>query len=279
MAKRFTDTDKWKKRFIRKLPGKYKLLWIFICDDCDHAGVWHVDFDVAKIFTSPDISEEEAKRFFNDKIVSIDDGEKWFIPSFIEFQYGKLNPLNRAHNSVIERLNKYEIKGLVKGLVQAPSKGAKEQDKVQKKDMDKVQEKEKEIFKNVPIPKVLDNPDCIKALNYFFEYRAEVHFKPIQAIPQIELFLKKLKDLCYGDPQKAVKILNDSMTAGYPDIYEIKTSTGKKEDPKPTAKKKWGIKECPHCQKVDQYRVISESTKGIVALCQNCNKEFEVKNE
>lgn len=138
MAKRFTDTDKWKKRFIRKLPGKYKLLWMFICDDCDHAGIWHVDFDVAKIFTSPDISEDEALKLFDKKVVIFDDGEKWFIPSFIEFQYGKLNPLNRAHNSVIEKLTKYDIKGLTKGLI-GPSEGAmdKDKDKVLVKDMDK----------------------------------------------------------------------------------------------------------------------------------------------
>ena len=39
MAKRFTDTDKWKKGFIRNLPTKYKLLWLYILDDCNHAGV------------------------------------------------------------------------------------------------------------------------------------------------------------------------------------------------------------------------------------------------
>ena len=47
MAKRFTDTDKWKKGFIRNLPAKYKLLWLYILDDCNHAGVWETDFEVA----------------------------------------------------------------------------------------------------------------------------------------------------------------------------------------------------------------------------------------
>ena len=35
MAKRFTDTDKWKKGFIKRLPAKYKLLWLYILDDCN----------------------------------------------------------------------------------------------------------------------------------------------------------------------------------------------------------------------------------------------------
>ena len=49
MAKRFTDTEKWKKPFIRGLQGAYKLLWLYICDDCDHAGIWQVDIEVAQI--------------------------------------------------------------------------------------------------------------------------------------------------------------------------------------------------------------------------------------
>ena len=49
MAKRFTDTEKWKKPFIRGLEGAYKLLWLYICDDCDHAGIWQVDLEVASI--------------------------------------------------------------------------------------------------------------------------------------------------------------------------------------------------------------------------------------
>ena len=49
MAKRFTDTNKWQKQFIRKLPSAYKILWIYILDDCDHAGVWTVDTEIASI--------------------------------------------------------------------------------------------------------------------------------------------------------------------------------------------------------------------------------------
>ncbi len=44
MSKRFADTDKYKKPFIRNLPAAYKLLWDYICLDCDHAGIWQVDF-------------------------------------------------------------------------------------------------------------------------------------------------------------------------------------------------------------------------------------------
>ena len=110
MAKRFTDTEKWKKPFIRGLQGAYKLLWLYICDDCDHAGIWQVDFDVAQIRIGEKIDLNEAIKSFEDKIVIFDKGNKWFIPSFIEFQYPSgLNPENRSHNSVIILLEKYNL--------------------------------------------------------------------------------------------------------------------------------------------------------------------------
>ena len=44
-----TDTDKWKKRFLRELKPQHKLLWFYILDDCNHAGIWDVDIEVASI--------------------------------------------------------------------------------------------------------------------------------------------------------------------------------------------------------------------------------------
>ena len=52
----------------------------------------------------------------NGKIYPFADGEKWFIPDFIDFQYGVLNPDNRAHNSVIQLLNKYNLSLEIKPL-------------------------------------------------------------------------------------------------------------------------------------------------------------------
>ena len=111
MAKRFTDTEKWKKPFIRGLQGAYKLLWLYICDDCDHAGIWQVDIEVAAIRIGEKIDSKEAIKSFDEKIIIFDKGNKWFIPSFLEFQYPSgLNPDNRAHNSVIILLEKYNLR-------------------------------------------------------------------------------------------------------------------------------------------------------------------------
>ena len=115
MAKRFTDNNKWKKKWYKDLPMEYKLLWLYILDDCDHAGIWEVDLDVAqlRIHPTPDgkvtFLENECEEIFQDQIVSFRNGEKWFIPDFITYQYGKLSPSNRVHQSVIQLLQKYNL--------------------------------------------------------------------------------------------------------------------------------------------------------------------------
>lgn len=133
MAKRFTDTDKWKKSFIKSLPTEYKLFWLFIIDDCDNAGIWHVELEVAEARLGIKLSLEKIRGFFKERIVEFDGGTKMFIPDFVQFQYGSLNAANNAHKSVIEKLSKYNLLGLI-----SPSRGAMDKDK--EKDMDMVKE-------------------------------------------------------------------------------------------------------------------------------------------
>jgi hypothetical protein len=144
MSKRFTDTEKWKKPFIRNLSAPYKLLWLYICDDCDHAGIWQVDIDVARIRIGEDINEQDAVKFFGDKLVRIDKGNKWYIPSFIDFQYPSgLNPDNKAHGGIIKILQKHNlIDDEFKPLI-SPLYGAMDMDKEMDMDKDKVMVKKK----------------------------------------------------------------------------------------------------------------------------------------
>ena len=110
-----TDTDKWKKRFLRELKPQHKLLWFYILDDCNHAGIWDVDIEVASIRVGEELINDMLPQAFLDKIVIFDNGEKWFIPEFIEFQYGELNPNSNVHKSVIALLEKYNLEGYMKG--------------------------------------------------------------------------------------------------------------------------------------------------------------------
>lgn len=114
MAKRMTDTEKFKSKFLRSLKAPYKLLWEYILCDCNHAGIWLVDFEAARMYIGRDVRvfEDRALEEFNKKerhVIPIDNGERWFIVGFIEFQYGALNPRNRVHASVIRLLERFGL--------------------------------------------------------------------------------------------------------------------------------------------------------------------------
>lgn len=133
-----TDTDKWKKRFLRELKPQHKLLWFYILDDCNHAGIWDVDIEVASIRVGEELIYDMLPQAFLDKIVIFDNGDKWFIPEFIEFQYGELNPNSNVHKSVIALLEKYNLEGYMKG-----SQGVQSTLKDKDKDKDIVKAKAK----------------------------------------------------------------------------------------------------------------------------------------
>ena len=112
MAKRFTDTNKWAKQSFGDLSLKMKLVWIYLCDNCDHAGIWDTNFKLMAFHLGESVTPDELTVAFGDKIRWLGT-TKLFLPSFVEFQYGALNPENRAHLSVIHRLEK---EGATKGL-------------------------------------------------------------------------------------------------------------------------------------------------------------------
>ena len=162
MAKRFTDTNKYKKPFTRGLQGAYKLLWDYLYHDCDHAGIWIVDFEIAQTYIGSDmkVSKVKALELFNDdelRIVEIDNGKKWFLPGFIEFQYGHLSDKNRAHLSVISILKKHNLINddytlKINKPLTSPLQGGKEKDmdKVKDKDMEMDKENDFEILEQYP---------------------------------------------------------------------------------------------------------------------------------
>ncbi len=164
-----TDTDKWKKRFIKNLDYGNKLLWLYMLDDCNHAGIWDIDLEVASIRIGLDVDISDLKKF-DDKIVIFDNGEKVFIPDFIDFQYGELNPNSNVHKSVIALLDKYNLQGYLRG-----SQGVETtpQDKDKDKDIVKVKAKVKRFVKP-KIEEIMDyceerqnNVDAEKFYDYY----------------------------------------------------------------------------------------------------------------
>lgn len=214
MAKRFTDTEKWKKPFIRLLKAPYKLLWLYICDDCDHSGIWQVDIEVAEIRIGEKLDYNKAIMFFNDKIIPLDNGAKWFIPSFIEFQYPSgLSENNKAHTGIIKNLERYKNEIENYKPLESPLQG----DKVMVMVKDKVMDKDKV---QVIMPFISDN--FIKYWDLWKDFKKK-QFKFTFATPQSEqAALKDLVKISNGLETVAIEIIEQSLAKGWKGLFEIK---------------------------------------------------------
>ena len=144
MPKRFIDTSLFKKRWIRQLDPNMKLFWIYLLTNCDHAGIWEVDIDLAAFQTGVKLDESTILNTFNRKIVPFKDG-KWFVPKFVDYQYGELNENVNAHKSVIKLLTKY---GLYVDNQLLPNSSATVKDKDTYKNQSIIKDKDKESKKS-----------------------------------------------------------------------------------------------------------------------------------
>lgn len=193
MAKRFTDSNKYKKKFYRGLPGAYKLLWDFLYHDCDNCGIWIVDFEIAQNYVGKDmlIDKKKALDLFNadeERIVELKEGDKWFLPGFIEFQYVHLSEKNKAHISVIAALKKLDllnpdltIKQNLRGDT-APLQGAK--DKAMEKEKEMVKEKDPEPENVDPESLVPQMAEKFREVNPAYPFDQQVDFPSLRLIAE-----------------------------------------------------------------------------------------------
>lgn len=99
-----TETSKWRDQWFRDLSTDAKLLWLYICDNCDCAGFWTIDVALASFETGmPAAKIVKALESFADA-VNMKDGIIWLI-RFLEVQ--KNLPLSEScppHKPIISRL-------------------------------------------------------------------------------------------------------------------------------------------------------------------------------
>jgi len=135
--KRFTETLKWDDGWFRRLSPAAKLLWQWLCDKCDSAGVIEPDLELASFQIGMPITENEIGEF-GDRAVRINGG-KIHLPKFIEFQYGTPSRDCKAHRPIFLSLEKH----FPQASQQRVSKGySNPLDTVQEKEKEKVTEKE-----------------------------------------------------------------------------------------------------------------------------------------
>jgi hypothetical protein len=172
MAKRFTDTDKWDKKWFSELSSDEKVLWFYLLDKCNHAGFLDFNLRTINFMTNTTFTIDDIKTIFNKQVLFFDNNEKCYIIDFIDFQYGELNPKVNAHKSVLKILDNYEKKYNLSTLVEGFIKGSLT---LKDKDMDKDQDKDKDKDIKVEKNKELD----FVMSHYQFEIRKKLTFNPL----------------------------------------------------------------------------------------------------
>lgn len=112
--KRFTETSKWNDPWYRKLSCKHKAFWQFICDGCDNAGVWKIDYELASFQIGEVINEADIKILNDGKERLVIKGELLIIRDFIPFQVGNLkgDNLTNLQKNCLRLIDEYKKKGL-----------------------------------------------------------------------------------------------------------------------------------------------------------------------
>ena len=145
MAKRFSDTAKWDDDWFVSLSPANQPFWLYLCDKCDHAGLWKISQRIPSALIGQDVNLEEAANAFGDR-VAVSNGY-WWLVKFCPFQYGKLEESNRVHRSVLALL---KAKGILSPIeapsmpLASPMLGAKDKDIDKDKDKDKNKDKDKD---------------------------------------------------------------------------------------------------------------------------------------
>lgn len=107
MAKRFTDSDKWKDDWFLGLSNDERIVWQWLLDNCTHSGICKRSISLLNFMCRVSYTEEEMLSKMGDRVLLC--GNIWFIPKFIKFQYSTLKSGKPAIISVVRDLFQYKL--------------------------------------------------------------------------------------------------------------------------------------------------------------------------
>lgn len=129
MAKRLHDTEIWRNSWYRKLPKESKLLWLYLLDACNCAGIVEIDdFEQMTFFIGCKVNEKHLEPL--SKQLKIVDSRRVLILDFIDFQYGRLHETHKMKKKVFAELALFGLRYPIDTLSRKP-------DTVKDKDKDK----------------------------------------------------------------------------------------------------------------------------------------------
>ena len=111
MAKRFTDSEKWKDDWYISLSNDNKIIWQWLLDNCSHSGLCKRSISLLNIMCRVNIKEYELIDSMCGRVIIHRDF--WFIPKFIKFQYSTLLSNKPAIISVVKDAFYYDLIPLI----------------------------------------------------------------------------------------------------------------------------------------------------------------------
>lgn len=230
MAIRYLDTGFFKSPFLRGLEGSLKSLYLYIITDCDGAGIWVKDLDIANIYIDAKVTEKQFDECFikTGKAVQVDTG-KFFFPDFIEHQYPSgLSEKNPAHKNFILTLKKYDL--VNKDLTvkfKGSSKGLQRDSEVPQvivKVIDNVTVIGKGAGKTIKTPELILPFDSEEFKNAWSDMMTLKKWKskPVKALQG------NLQELAKFTEQEAIQILKHHFNAGYQGLFPESALKAKK---------------------------------------------------
>lgn len=214
MAKRFIDTELFNDNWFMELSISGKLLWVYCITTCDHAGILKLNPKLCQFQTGikelPRVIQELGNR-----MVTVEQ-DLYFIPKFLLFQYPGF-PKSGApqQHGAIKILEKYQL--FKDGLLTLNKEYSNSIETVIKELPNSIGDGKGNGDGNELFPEEIE-----KVFSEFLKMRIKLKK---EATPYaVKLLRKKLRTLSQSKQSKAIEILNQSITNGWKDLFEIKNN-------------------------------------------------------
>lgn len=242
MAKRFTDTEKWKDEWWGSLNNDYRMIWLYLVDNCSIAGIWKKDFRGLNFNCNVSIKEEDLKEICGDRL--IDRGNYFFIPKFLRFQCPKgLNSNKPAIVSIVKELINNDLIDIVNQSLGNDFLIIKGKDKGKGKDKDKGKEKgEERVQGEKPVPREALSKKEITEMNFehtwaqAFDKLTLERYRSIYRFLDLDNELRHYRLKCDGDEGDYHKRDLAGLRNGF--LHQLKTSKQQTSNERPNQNRK-----------------------------------------
>lgn len=108
MAKRFYESKLFQEQFFKGSSTVTKLFYLYCWYECDNAGLWSGEFDVAELRLGTKLDKKKILSELGYRLFELPDG-KYFVPDFFLVNYGMVKESVNAQKSVIKLLRPYNV--------------------------------------------------------------------------------------------------------------------------------------------------------------------------